>query len=153
MTTRIWTITTELTGVDREVNVLLFDSTKNMRQAASRWLKAEGVLYGMEWKPGTYNHALAAMQGMNIVHVSDGGVETPEPLAGRLLLVRGYLTPEIISHEVVHLAMHLYGLDFLAGMGGVKDIHDYFNGGNEDFAYLYGGLFATVWDMLKEEMA
>lgn len=145
MTARAFTIKTELTGVDREIEVIVYDKVEHMRRSSrahdKRWS-------GGRMPEGGYESALAVTHGYTRVHVADDGTETPHALAATLRLVRGHLSPEIVSHEVAHLAQHLYGLDLYESQG--LEGRDHWDAGNEVFAYLYGGLYATVMDIVSK---
>ncbi len=149
MTTRIWTITTELSGRSREVEVHLYDSLGEMRRAATKF----GKRIGEEIENGHFNGALAVTHGFRRYSIdADAGREVEQPAAAILRLVRGHLWPEVISHEVAHLAQWLYRIDTLETCGDDDDkALDHFNSDNEPFAYMLGGLFATIWDMLEGE--
>jgi len=149
MTRRHWTISTELSGKTREIEVYLYDKVSHMRAAATRWDRSESTAYRIDFQPDKYDRALAVTHSFSRVAIAPDGAETPHPRVVILRLVRGFLTPEIVSHEVVHIAQHLYGLDMYERQGGAE--HDHWNASNEPFAYLYGGLFAVVAEMLDGE--
>lgn len=149
MTQRIWTISTELSGTPRKIDVHLYDDLGSMRRAAMSF----GKRIGEKIERGHFNGALAVTHGFRRYHVdADQGREVEMPDAAVLRLVRGHLTPEIVAHEVAHLAQWLYRIDTLETWGDDDDkALDHFSSDNEPFCYMLGGLFATVWDMLKEE--
>jgi hypothetical protein len=146
MTARTFTITTELSGPERQIEVTVYDKVAHMRAAATRFDRAESTHYAIE--PTSYEHALAITQTFSRTVDAPDGTETPHPLSGVIRLARGNLGPEIVAHEVIHMAQHLYGLDLYAGQGGVE--HDHWDATNEVFAYLYGGLYATVLDVIRK---
>lgn len=139
MTTRRWTISTDVSGPTRDIELLLYDEPEHLRSAAASW----------SLMPGQYNNAHGAVHGFRGSHVGGDGTKRVKPLCAIMRLCRGHLGPEQISHEVAHLAQHLYGLDMLDTYGFLAA--DHFHPDNDDFAYLFGELFNAVMKILKDE--
>lgn len=138
-----WTITTHLTGKPRDVDVYLYERNAHLRSAATRWAR------------NTYGHAApefsdtrAICHGFQRIKINADGTEDEHPSSAILRFSKDYLTAEIIAHETVHAAQHLYGLDCL----DTTDAADHFHAANETFAYLYGDLFATTWRILHASL-
>lgn len=143
MSRRKWTITTHVTGTKREVELVVYDTLAIMRREAARWAKAAGFS-----KPN-FSDAQGVCHGFELIRVHGDGTETPHPHAVTVRLARGNVTPTIVSHELAHAAQHLYLLDHLT-RGGSELASDHFDGGNENFAHLYGEIFAAAWGALTE---
>lgn len=143
MTRRHWTINTHLSGVEREIEVYLYDDKFKLRRAARE--------HNRRWSPSPdgFRHAVGVTHGYTRIQIGADGTETPHPQAVTLRLARGFLTPEIVAHEVAHAAQHLYGLDLYESEGA--ELTDHWNAGNEKFAHLLGGLFTAVWGLLADE--
>lgn len=146
MTTRHWTISTELSGVPRQIDVYLYDDLGTMRRAAMSF----GKKIGEEIERGHFDSALAVTHGFRRYHIDADGTETELPDVSVLRLTRGYTSPEVVSHEVGHLAQWLYRLDVL-NEDPLPLAIEHYGADNELFCYMLGGLFATVWEMLAEE--
>lgn len=135
---RRWTITTHVTGKPRRVDVVLYNRVGDLRRAASRFARVIGE------KPGRFNDALGVCHGFNRFTINADGTESEDDLVGIIRLTATDLTPLIISHEIAHAAQHIYGLDY----SDDRPVIDHMHSGNEDFAHLYGELFAAAWGVL-----
>lgn len=144
MTRRKWTITTELTGRVRKIDVMLYDTLGQMRAATHRWNKVTG-------EDGRMDHSLAVCQSFSRIRVYKNGSEKELPNVLIVRFVRGHLSPEIVAHEVTHAASHLYGIDYLPMLGVSEVAKDHFQADNEDFAYIVGNLFSAFWKLLENE--
>lgn len=128
-----WILETEMTGRVRHVQIVVYDNLEGLRRASIRWSK------GLH-KPGYFRNANGVTQTYTKVKAGEN--------IAIIRFARGYLSPEIVSHEVAHLAQHLYGVDMMKGKS--KKAKEHMHGSNEAFAYLYGALFANVTGMLEE---
>ena len=143
---RRWTITTELSGTDRSIELVLHDNVTQMRSAATRFSRKIG-----EAVPnGSFSGALAVTHSYR-THDSDIGIEAGLPEVATLRLVRGHLGPEITSHEVLHVAQWLYSVDVL-GEGSEELAVNHFHAANEVFAHMFGALYAVVLEILGDEL-
>ena len=140
MTRSHWTITTDLTGRRRDVDVFLYDKLSHLRAAATRHSKA----WEPDFEPLVY--ATAVCHGFRGFRINPDGSEEERTDAAILRFARGHVTPVIVAHEVVHAAQHLYGLDCLT----TDSAKDHFTVDNERFAYLVGDLFNTVFNLFHE---
>lgn len=138
-----WTIPTQRTGHPRDVEVVLYDNLSRMRGAATR--------HGNLWDGdhASLSNALAVTHGFRVINIKPGGTEEEQPLSAIIRFARSHITPEIVAHEVAHVAQHLYGLDCLTPDSVTKD---HFNTSNETFAYLLGDLFGAVWSLVSADM-
>lgn len=141
MSPRHWTITTHVTGKEREVEMVFYERTGDMRRAASRFSRVIGEA------PGSFNDAMGVCHGFNRFKVYADGRESESPLVAIVRLCRDGLNAKVVSHEFAHAAQHLYGLDHVPDDDRAKD---HFNSGNEDFAHLYGELFGAAWMALGQ---
>lgn len=142
MSPRHWTITVHATGQPREVEVVLYEKVADMRRAASRFSRVIGEA------AGTFNNAAGVCHGFHRIRVYADGTEKEHPLVSIVRLHKGALSPLIVSHEMSHAAQHVYGLD----MVNDDDLaRDHFDAANEDYAHLFGELFAAAWNVLPTE--
>lgn len=131
---RHWTITTRVTGRKREVELHVYEGIGDLRRAASRFSRVVGE------EPGSFNDALGVCHGFHRLYVHANGGETESPLVAKIRLWQGNLTPLVVAHEIAHAAQHIYGIDY----NDDQPIAEHMHSGNEDFAHLYGELFAAV---------
>jgi hypothetical protein len=143
MTRRHWTINTYLSGVEREIEVYLYDDKLKLRRAARD--------HGKRWEMdgSGFANAVGVTHGYTRIGIGSDGTETPHPQAATLRFARGFLTPEIVAHEVAHVAQHLYRLDIYDSVE--QDGKEHWNAANEEFAHLLGALFTTIWTLLEDE--
>jgi len=141
MSRRKWTITTHITGTERGVDIVVYDTVAIMRRESTRFAKHIG-----EREPA-FHDSMGGCHGFERIHAYDDGTETPDPLSAIIRLSAGNLTSLIVSHEVAHAAQHIYRIDHL-GYESKELAVDHFHVGNEDFAHLYGELFSAVWETL-----
>jgi len=139
MSPRHWTITTHVTGKEREVEVVLYDHPGEMRREASKFARMVGE------GPGSFNDALGVCHGFQRLHIAPGGIETDDPLVSIIRLCRDGLNAKVVSHEVAHAAQHIYGIDHTSETDLAKD---HMHAGNEEYAHLLGELFAAAWGAL-----
>lgn len=140
MGVRRWTITTYASGKQRDIDIVLYDNAARMRTEATKHANNIGEANT------SFADAHGVCHGFERFHIAASGTETLDPLSAIIRLHRDQLTPIVISHEVAHAAQHIYGLDLI---GDNHDARDHFTAGNEDFAWLYGELFAAAWTALK----
>lgn len=134
---RLWTISTHVTGRRRDVELRLYDDLAHMRRAATAWASRKHAA-------SDFREAAAVAHGFQRLTYANG-VEVEKPLVAIIRLARSHVTPKIVSHEVAHAAQHIYGLDYDDGEPVINHMHS----GNEDFAYLYGELFAAAWTCVR----
>ena len=137
---RRWTITTHQTGRPRDVDIMLYPTTRSMRIAAAQWAHRRG---GQE----TFEHALGVCHGFEKVLIDAEGFEHSERLSSIIRLALEHVTVDIVCHEAVHAAQHLYRLDMIADRSALAV--DHFDAANEEFATLAGDLFAAVWSCVR----
>lgn len=136
-----WTVTTFVTGTERQVEFVLYDTEKAMRSAAVRYARRIG-----ESDPD-FSEAAAICHGFRLYSIHADGSETLDPLVSVVRLSRPYLTTLVLSHEVAHAAQHIYAIDHV----GEKDLAlEHFHSGNEEFAHLCGELFSAIWGRVRE---
>lgn len=145
MTRRFWTVTVHVTGRPREVDVLLYDTLRDLRSAATRYVN--------RWEkpsPGKFAHTLALVHAARRYRVLDDGSEQEHPGVAIIRFSRQELTPLIVAHEVMHATAAIYGFDMLKA----DDLaEDHFDSGNEPLAELYGELFGAVWGVVREAVS
>lgn len=122
--------------------VIVYPNSKQMREAASNHTAETGERVSFDGAAGvchTYER----------IRIDPDGKEEVLKQIGTIRLVKDKLHTEVISHEVVHAAMHLYRL--LHGvenpLDGSSHNADFGNGCNQDeenFAYIYGSLFHSM---------
>lgn len=140
MSRRSWLLTTELTGVERRVKIILYDTVEEMREAAGNWkFDSDGHEH--------YADALGITHTFYPKRFKNPAKKSP-PHCAVMRLAREHTGLTIVSHEVVHLAQYLYGLDMLEGTS--KKVKRHMDGSNESFAYLYSGLLETISTILKD---
>lgn len=137
-----WVITTHVTGKPRAVEVRLYSDLNHLRGAATRHIARTGET------GGDTSGTLAICHGYIRGWVGPAGEWNEHPTVATIRVAASHLTPLILSHEVAHAAQHIYGLDFDDG----RSIAEHMTAGNEDFAHLYGELFAAVWAIFHEEL-
>lgn len=144
MTRRKWTITTYVNGQQREVSLVVYDTLGMMRREATRWAKRVTPFYV------DFTEAVGVCHGFERIRVYADDTEKKHPHAATVRLARGHTSILIVSHEIAHAAQHLYSLDFL-GVESKELAVDHFDAANEDFAHLYGELFAAAWSAINSE--
>lgn len=137
-----WTITTHKTGRPRDVDVVLYPTLGSMRRAATQWAQRRGT-------GETFEHALGVCHGFEKIRVAPGGVEAEhsENLASVIRLARPHITVDIVAHEAIHAAQHLYRIDLIEDREALAI--DHFSAANEPFAMLAGDLIAAVWGCVR----
>ena len=138
MARRLRIRTTDRVGPSRWWWVIVHDSLEEMRRAGGRWphnqtteaelAEATGMCQPINWwendaEPG-------------VRYYPDTGY------AGAVRFTAGYVSPEIVAHEIVHAAVATYRMNCSADACLGEDCGDE----EEDLAYLYGELFASFHD-------
>lgn len=134
MAARRWVVTTHVTGTPRAVEVRLYDDLNHMRGASTR----HSIKVGEDTHD--FSGAVATCQSFIREHIQPDGSSKLDPITSIIRLVVNEVSTLIIAHEVAHAAQHIYGLDYNDG----QPVEEHMHGGNEDFAHLYGELFAAV---------
>lgn len=137
MKARTWRVTTHVTGTRRAVEVRLYSDLNHLRGAATRYAASAGESI-------SYSEAAGTCHGFTTEKFVRGEWRE-RPLVAIIRFAETHLTPLIIAHEVAHASQHIYGLDF----DDEKPVAEHMHSGNEDFAYLYGELFAAVWGIFN----
>lgn len=143
---RQWTITTEISGKERHIELVLHDDVKQMRAAARRFSKK----LDEETERGFFGKTLAVAHAYR-TYDADIGIEADMPEVATIRFVRGHLLPEVTSHEVLHIAQWLYLADVL-GEDSTDLAVNHFHAANERFAHMFGGLYAVIMEILKDEL-
>tara|TARA_R110002051_G_scaffold1853_2_gene10162 strand:- start:1524 stop:1985 length:462 start_codon:yes stop_codon:yes gene_type:complete len=144
MTRRKWTITTYVNGQQREVSLVVYDTLGVMRRESTKW--ANRVTQGK----ADFSAAEGVCHGFELIRVYKDGSEKKHPHAVTVRLAQGHTSPLIVSHEIAHAAQHLYALDFLGSRRDELAV-DHIDVDNENFAHLYGELFAAAWGAINSE--
>lgn len=139
MTRRRFTITTDITTKPREFDLFIYDTLGTMQGAAKKWAKVA------QPDDSDFSDTAAVVHGFQRFKYGPAGEEIESPTVAIVRLVKDRLTPHIVSHEVAHLAQHIYGLDYDDGL----PVEEHMHSGNENFAFLYSELFATVWSITE----
>lgn len=128
-----FTITARLDSGDRDVRVVVHDSLAALRSASTRFDQA-----GRDAHADTFGicHRFESR------YVAADGSETPDPLCAIVRLADGYVTPEIVSHELAHAAVWLKELD-----GPPADL---LCDNDEWFAGLLGRLVADAFRVITD---
>lgn len=124
-----WVVATELSGKPREFEVILYSTLKEMRVAATEF---------QDSGEGHFREAGAVAQYRRKTKNGE-----PEIV---VRFVVGHLQPELVSHEIAHVAQLLYGLDMVKRRDRA---YAHFEIDNEGFAYLLGTLFGKIWNTLE----
>lgn len=69
--------------------------------------------------------------------------------AGTIRLVAGDMTSEIVAHELVHAAAHVYRMNCQPVVNLGDGFDDSYHQSEEDFAYIYGILFREMDHVLS----
>lgn len=137
-----WTITTHHTGTPRDIDIYLYDRTRDLRAAATKWARTTARHAAPE-----FSDTLAICHGFQYIKINPDGTEEEHPRAAIIRYSLEHLTTEVIAHELVHAAQHLYGLDCIpAG----DQAADHFDAANETFAHLYSDLLVTALAILPK---
>lgn len=146
-------INSEVSGRPRAIELIIYDDLRTFRAAAARH----------SGTPGEFKDALGSTTGILSVHVNPDGSVDKDSTEGHFVaivrLVRGYLTPEIVAHEVAHLCQWLYYCDGLEPIENDLAVGPYidaptdpsahFTNHNERFAYMTGALFGVIWEIVN----
>jgi hypothetical protein len=131
-------IATDRVGPRRWCWVRIHADTDDLARAAERLLA--------ECSSGEWAGTLGCFQPTPATRKApDGSVlEPPNGYAGVLRLADGWITPEIVAHELVHAAVQIYRMnvhyDVRLGNGCRER--------EEQLAYIYGELYASLASQL-----
>ena len=101
MAHRAFTVSTKRTGRVRRVRVVVYDTRAEMHTAARRYrFSSDGFI-----------NALALTQPRSLFSFAADGSEVAYPGAGVVRLVRGQMWADVVSHEMVHMALAIYRED------------------------------------------
>jgi hypothetical protein len=122
--------------------VIIYPSISAMRKAASDHTEETG-------ERESFHGAAGVCHTYERVRISPDGSEEILKQVGTIRLVKDRLHTEVIAHEIIHAAMHIYRL--LHGVeneldGSLRNAN-FGNGCNpdeENFAYIYGSLFHSM---------
>lgn len=129
-------ISTRRTGKKRQINVIVYDDVKRMREHATLWTKrvqgkaddfsdCEGVTHREEW--------------------IDVKTDESMPYCGTIRLHKGRLGVGIVAHEVTHAALWIYELDIERNGVNTVDI-----GKEEIFCYIVSDLNTKLVNKLYD---
>ena len=133
-----WTITTQITGKKRSVEVRLYNRAQDLKSAVTKYAKR----WGDESTDGNF---LAICHNFRGEYVDKNGELYEFPLTNIIRLSREHLTPAIVAHEFIHAVEHMFSIDYADKL--YKEGEP-----NEDFAYLYGELFGSFWPMVHNQV-
>lgn len=129
-----FTISTDRIGPRRWCRVRIHDTVEDLRAAAHRTRPH----HGLDW----WSECCGCFHPTT--HRLNGQTDTPRfpanGFAGTLRLARGWITSEIVAHELVHAAAQIYR------MNAKRDIRLGTACGQreEELAYIYGELYAAL---------
>ena len=131
MTLRSFTVTTDRVGPLRYCRVRIHPNVEHLRKAAHRLAPWNGY----DWWDGCYGCFQPAPWRCN-----NAGEPAWTAFAGTLRLSAHDLSAEIAAHELVHAAMQIYRMNVKPDVRIGKEC----NTREEDFAYIYGELSASM---------
>lgn len=84
--------------------VIVHPTLKELRTAATA--------HSRDWEDAkiSYNKAYGCTHSYSRTVIARGGAQKDHPNIGIIRLSRGYLSPSIVVHELVHAAAHIYRL-------------------------------------------
>jgi hypothetical protein len=102
MASQTFYVSTERTGYDRRVRLVVYDTVKELQVAAHRY------------NPSTdgFANALAVSQPRVHFTIAEDGSEKRTSNCGTIRFVKGQMGAAIVSHEMVHMALAIYREDF-----------------------------------------
>jgi len=122
------------------VRVSVYPDVESMRAAALRHSKREGWI-----REDEYGKAHAVTHTHDVRFIDGKGEETRSPLAAHIRMYDGALGTGVLTHEVTHAALSIYGQDCLQG-GTVHEDMDR----EEILCYLVGDLAARIVNKIYE---
>jgi hypothetical protein len=130
---RSFTISTARIGLRRWCWVRIHPTVEHLRLAAHRTRPQHGLGWWDEccgcFHPTTHD-----------THEATGEKRYPRNgFAGTLRLAEGWVTSEIVAHELVHAAAQVYRMNVNSDVRFGKGCH----AREEGFAYIYGELYAS----------
>lgn len=138
---RSFTIATDRIGPRRWCWVRIHDDVEQMRVAAQRLNPRVSVdRTGGGWTDcyGCFQPAPAYPHPQDPEWAANG-------YAGTIRLAKGWITAEIVAHELIHAAARIYRMNINRELRLGVECH----GREEDLAYIYGELFAAMQDKLE----
>ena len=131
---RSFTISTDRIGPRRWIQVRIHDSVQDLRRAAHR-LRPDTMSAWWDECCGCFHPTYHWFnQETQQRRYSTNGY------AGLLRLADGYVTSEIVAHELVHAAVQVYRMNVRADVR----IGSNCAGNEENLAYIYGELYADL---------
>jgi hypothetical protein len=128
---RSFTIATDRIGPRRWCRVHIHDTVEQLRTAGYR----TSPWHGRDWWDG----CMGCFQPSPVRIDAVTGVARESSYAGILRLANGWVTAEIVAHELVHAALHVFRMN----------VHPNVHLGpgcrrrEEQLAYIYGELYAS----------
>lgn len=134
-------VSTRHSGVRRIVRVTVYPDVERLRQVAHRYRSPYAYT-----DPDLFSRALAVTHAVEIYHIGADGSEKRSPVAAHIRLFEGALGTGVVTHEVTHAALAIYGQDCLEKEGPVhEDLPQ-----EEILCYLVGDLAARIVNKLYE---
>ena len=129
-------------GPKRYIAIVVYDDLDKFRDACSGLDRDPR----MEWKEavgGFFGIPLSEKQNPKTKNWERSG---PKHFAGTMRLAGGWTTDEVILHEVMHAACHIYRLDVDYSV----DVGSYCETNEENLAYITGDIGASVVKSLTD---
>lgn len=137
---RSFRVSTRHSGTRRFVRVSLYSDVTSMRAAALRHSKREGWI-----REDEYGKAHAVTHTHDVRQIGTDGSETRSPTAAHIRMYDGALGTGVLTHEVTHAALSIYGQDCLEDGSVHEDMSR-----EEILCYLVGDLAARIVNKIYE---
>lgn len=128
---RRFTISADRVGPRRWCLVRVHDTVEQLRAAAHR----TAPWHGQDWWDG----CVGCFQPSPVRMDAETGAVIDGAYAGILRLAEGWVSAEIVAHELVHAALTVYRMNVSADVR----LGDGCRRREEQFAYIYGQLYAS----------
>lgn len=132
-------VSTRHSGERRFVRVSVYPDAGSMRKAALRHSQRQGYI-----REDEYSAAHGVTHSIDVLHIGADGSERRSPTAAHIRVYDGALGTGVLTHEVTHAALAIYGQDCLKGQGPVHEDMPQ----EEILCYLVGDLTARIVNKL-----
>jgi hypothetical protein len=138
---RSFTISTDRIGPRRWCWVRVHDNVDQLRDAQHRLTPS-----GPRGEMDSFGCFQSVPYRISYLTNPDGDGRWPaNGYAGTIRLAEGWVTSEVVPHELVHAAAQIYRMNVARVVNLGEDCGDR----EEDLAYIYGELFADLQDKLE----
>jgi hypothetical protein len=133
-----FTLSATHVGPRRWIQVRVHPNSDHLVVAADRLAPHHGL--------GWWEDCRGCFQPARYRIVQGQVVQAPNGYAGILRLAKGWITPEIVAHELVHAACQIYRMNVKAELRLSNGCGER----EEQFAYIYGELAGAMQGKLSE---